>query len=76
MTKSWAFFVHFNRVNMQRGDPRVWTIHFRGTCYQVEDFSTFVPMHSSYRPDGQQPRATMRGKASEVTVSDGVGVIR
>jgi hypothetical protein len=73
--KKYAFFAHFNRINMQRGDPRVWTIHFRGTCYQVEQIIFNVPTRTTYKPDGHQPRAKMRGMAAAVGIADGIAVV-
>lgn len=64
--KQYAFFAHFNRINMQRGDPKVWTVHFRGQCIQASNIRFEVPMTTRYRPTGAQPRATLRGKASDV----------
>ncbi len=66
--KRYRFFVHFNRVNMQRGDPKVWTVHFRGVCYQTQKirFKGVVELDSDYKPDGRQPRATFRGAAKKV----------
>lgn len=74
--KRYAFFAHFNRINMQRGLPQVWTVHFRGTCYQCEQIIFNVPTRTTYRPDGQQPRAKMRGMATSVRVgTDGIAVV-
>jgi hypothetical protein len=73
--KRYAFFAHFNRVNMQRKLPQVWTVHFRGTCYQVEGIDFKVPTSTRFIPDGKQPRATMRGLASNVIVSKGQAVV-
>ena len=57
-----AFRYHFNRINMQRGDPRVWTVHTRGQCIQTEQIRCKVPVESRYRPTAQQPRAYFVGK--------------
>jgi hypothetical protein len=66
--KQYSFFAHFNRVNMQRGDSRVWTVHFRGVCYQTEVIEFHVPMTTKFDKDGRQPRATLRGKARQIFV--------
>jgi hypothetical protein len=73
--KRYAFFAHFNRVNMQRKLPQVWTVHFRGTCYQVEGIEFKVPTITRFVPEGKQPRATMRGRAAQVIVSKGQAVV-
>lgn len=69
MMKRYRFFAHFNRVNMQRGDPKVWTVHFRGQCLQAESISFCVPMTTVYKPNGRQPRATLRGSCVDVVSS-------
>ena len=69
--RQYSFFVHFNRVNMQRGNERVWTIHFRGKCHQVKGVCCLVPCESRYLPSGRQPRATLRGRARYLVISRG-----
>lgn len=66
MKGPWAFFAHFNRINMQRGLKKVWTVHFKGRCIQAEDVYFAVPIHTRFLPEGRQPRATMRGVAERV----------
>lgn len=53
--------LHFNRVNMQRGNPRVWTAHNSSVCAQAEEL---VIMHNGkevartvFNPTARQPRA-------------------
>jgi hypothetical protein len=62
-SKTWQFFSHFNRVNMQRKDPNIWTVHFRGACYQGTNIVFNVPTFTTYNPTGTQPRAKIRGRA-------------
>jgi hypothetical protein len=62
----YVFFAHFNRINMQRGDPRVWTVHFRGVCYQCRGFVCRMPIVTQYREEARQPRAILKGKAESV----------
>lgn len=64
--KGYRFFAHFNRINMQRGDPNVWTLHFRGMCMQAESIKFNVPIQTDYKPNGRQPRATLRGTCVKV----------
>lgn len=66
MNTTWRFFSHFNRVNMQRGDPRVWTVHFRGVCFQGTEIIFNVPTSTTYRAKGPQPRAKVCGRAHYV----------
>ena len=57
-----AFRFHFNRVNMQRGNPKVWIVHTRGQCIQTEAIYCHCAVTSKFKPDGQQPRAYFTGK--------------
>jgi hypothetical protein len=67
--RKYKFFAHFNRINMQRGDPRVWTVHFRGQCIPCTSITFTVPTYTTYDPDGKQPRAKMVGHARSVIIS-------
>lgn len=69
--KTWQFFSHFNRVNMQRGDLNVWTVHFRGVCYQGQEIVFNVPTYTQFRAKGKQPRAKIRGRAHFVNLVGG-----
>jgi hypothetical protein len=53
--------LHFNRINMQRGNPNVWTAHNSHGCFQAEKL---VVMHDGkvvaetvFSPTAKQPRA-------------------
>jgi hypothetical protein len=53
--------LHFNRVNMVRGNPNVWTAHNSRGCFQAEKL---VIMHDGkviaetvFAPEAKQPRA-------------------
>jgi hypothetical protein len=53
--------LHFNRVNMQRGEPEVWTAHTYKQCNQANEV---VIRHNGveigktvYNPTSEQPRA-------------------
>jgi hypothetical protein len=59
--KSLKFKAHFNRCNMQRGLPRVWTVHHDKTCYQVEEIEIRVPVKTVFKAEGRQPRAYLSG---------------
>ena len=73
--KTYAFFAHFNRINMQQGKPQVWSVHFRGVCHQAKALRFKVPLRTQYRPDGRQPRATIRGEAAHVRWEDDTLVV-
>lgn len=53
--------LHFNRVNMQRKKPQVWTAHNSQSCNQAEKLiirhNGKVLLETVYDPDGRQPRA-------------------
>jgi hypothetical protein len=67
--RRYRFFAHFNRINMQRGNPNVWTLHFRGMCFQAESIKFNVPITTDFKPNGRQPRATLRGECHVVLSS-------
>ena len=53
--------LHFNRVNMQRGNPNVWTAHNSRGCFGAKKL---VIMHEGkvvaetvFNPTARQPRA-------------------
>jgi hypothetical protein len=68
------FKAHFNRVNMQRGNPNVWTVHTSRACYQVTEIKSYVPMLTTFKKDGKQPRAYFSGRA-EVRVHNGIAYL-
>lgn len=70
-----AFRIHFNRINMQRGNPNVWTVHTSGKCIQTRHVQCQVPLKSVFNPDGRQPRAFMKG-VGEVDVHKKWVIIR
>jgi hypothetical protein len=73
--QTFVFKLHFNRINMQRGDPRVWTVRFRGVCHQCIGVSLLIPAITTYDPAGRQPRALVRGYARKVVITQGWAVV-
>ena len=57
-----AFRLHFNRINMQRGNPNVWTVHVSGQCIPTRQVVVKVPLVTQYNPKGRQPRALLVGR--------------
>lgn len=56
--------VHFNRIAMQRGNPRVWSIQMSDRCLHAREVWMVVPMRTEFKPDKRtNPRAffTCRG---------------
>lgn len=71
--------LHFNRVNMQRGNKKVWTVHTSKGCYQAKEV---VIMHHGeqilgtvFKPDGKQPRAYLEGYGKIYKTADGVLIL-
>lgn len=64
--KRYAFFAHFNRIAMQRGDKACWSVHYRGACYPAVEVDFKVPVSTRYRPGARQPRAVLRGMAASL----------
>lgn len=72
--------IHFNRVNMQRNDDRVWSAHTSKSCNMAEKIVVMhngkVVLETVFRPEAKQPRAylcangevTYKGKTAIVTV--------
>ncbi len=57
-------WVHFNRINVARKDPDIWTVHMSDRCIQTREVDIRVPLQSIYRgPNARQPRAYFKGKA-------------
>lgn len=69
------FRLHFNRVNMQRGNPNIWTVHLSNRCIQVQVVEVQVPIQTVYRPTAEQPRAFLTGTGI-VTVKGHTAYIR
>jgi hypothetical protein len=70
--------IHFNRVNMARKDPRVWSAHNSHSCNMSEKI---VVMHNGIRvletvfdPNARQPRAYLLTYAN-VFQKDGITVV-
>lgn len=61
--KSRTFWIHFNRINVQRGDPDIWTVHLSDRCIQTKVVRCTVPVTTVYRGvTARQPRAYLKGK--------------
>lgn len=70
--------VHFNRVNMQRGNPKVWTAHNSHGCFQGERIVILhrgkVVAETVFNPTAKQPRAYFL-TYGEVRVDNGVTIV-
>lgn len=46
---------------MQRGSDRVWTVCINKQCLPCREVRCYVPLVSSFKKDGRQPRAHLKG---------------
>lgn len=69
------FKLHFNRINMQRGNPGVWTIHRSDRCIAATKVVSHVEMHTVFVPEGKQPRAYLTGEGVVIDCGKGEFVI-
>jgi hypothetical protein len=72
--KRLKFRAHFNRVNMRRGNPNVWTVHNSRGCFQGQAIHSYVSMRTIFKKDGRQPRAYFEGYA-HVRILGGILVL-
>jgi hypothetical protein len=70
--------IHFNRINMQRKDSRVWSAHTSKSCNMSEKI---VVMHNGvkiletvFNPSGRQPRAYLETQA-DVRNENGITIV-
>lgn len=56
--KTYRFFYHYNKPK------KAMTVHFRGTCFIVNDVTCLVPTESKWNKG--QPKLVMRGFAKDV----------
>lgn len=57
------FRLHFNRINMQRRRPTIWTVHTHNLCIPASHVHVNVPLDTEYKgPDAPQPRAFFTGR--------------
>jgi hypothetical protein len=71
--------LHFNRINMQRKDPRIWSAHTSRSCNMSERVQIrhngVVVAETVFQPEKRSnPRAWIETKGT-VTYEDGITVI-
>jgi hypothetical protein len=70
--------LHFNRVNMARGKPEVWTASNSKACFQSQKLIVVhdgeVLLETNFAAERQQPRAYFECRGT-VTISKGVAII-
>lgn len=73
--KNRKFKVHFNRINMQQGNPNVWTVHFSNQCVQVPSLTIIGAVETVFKPKARQPRAYFSGYGHLEYTPDGQAVL-
>lgn len=66
--KKYRFFYHYYRF----GEKKM-SVHFKGTCYNVDDVVCQVPCETKWNV--RQPRLVMRGFAEKIRISAGTAYI-
>jgi hypothetical protein len=61
-----AFFLHYNKPASQQAKKVLWSIHFRGVCYVVENIKIDVSCQT--KSNKRQPYAVVKGMANFVAV--------
>lgn len=62
--------MHFNKPGAGRPSPTPWTVHWRGTCYQVVRIDCRVPMLSEWKPEKKSnPRAFFTAQVAEIRLN-------
>ena len=69
-----SFFFHYNKPASRKAGKNKATIHFNGQCMIVDDLKCSVPIFSRSRKS--QPRWVIAGKANNIEIVDGIGVIK
>ena len=59
--KPWRFFLHYNKPMSRKAEVPVWTIHWKGKCYQA--YKLTVRAWTETHEQNRQPRGIVRGYA-------------
>ncbi len=71
-----TFWLHFNRINAQRRNPNVWTVHLSDQCIQTKSVECLVPIRTVYKgATARQPRAYFKGVGRIRTYKDKVRIV-
>lgn len=72
--KVYRFFYHYNKpMSAKRNKPTI-SIHYKKQCMMVDNFVCMVPTRG--KVNKQQPRFVVTGKATEITIKEGIAYIR
>jgi len=72
MKRRLKFRLHFNRINMQRGNPNVWTVHTSRGYFQGVHIDCIVPIWTVFKKNGSQPRAYLQGYGHVRVTKEGI----
>ncbi len=73
LLKEYAFFFHYNKPETVRRGKVTITLHYRGTCYMVDNVHCLVPCEGRIRKSA--PRFVMAGKAACMNLEEGVATL-
>ena len=69
-----VFFYHYNKPASRAAKKPVISVHFKGTCHLVDNIICNVPTKGRIRKS--QPYFVVCGKAKEITIEDGIAIIK
>lgn len=64
--KRYTFWFHFNKPESRRKKRAVWTVHFKGVCYTVDNIECAV--NTRTRSRASQPFGVITGMCYEVII--------
>jgi hypothetical protein len=66
-----VFYLHFNRIAMQRNDPKVWSVRTSKGCFHAESVMVNLPLVTIFKPHQKNnPRAFFKGYGYGMWVTD------
>lgn len=71
--KKYRFFLHYNKPLSKQKKKHLWSIHYRGSCYFVENIKCNVITESKI--NNRQPYVVMRGYASKIIIENDTAII-
>ncbi len=71
--KRYVVWFHYNKPYSRKYKKDFWSVHFKHTCYIVEEIDCRI--HTKSKTNKKQPRVVMRGSAKSVTLKDNTAII-
>lgn len=68
-----SFFFHYNKPASQRSGKQQISVHYKNTCFIVDNVICEVPSQGRLR--NTQPRFVMAGKCNDVTIKNNIAQI-